>query len=65
MGSAEVPDSIGLAHLARILAAAPAEIASVDLARPGGVPPPSDLGPMLDATAKRAYRRRRASFVQI
>ena len=57
-GLAEVADSVGLAQLAKILAAAPREIASVDLTGQEDMRPPADLGPLLDATAKRAYRRR-------
>jgi tetratricopeptide (TPR) repeat protein len=57
-GLAEVADSVGLTQLAKILAAAPREIASVELTGQEDMRPAADLGPLLDATAKRAYRRR-------
>ncbi len=57
-GAAEVAHSAGLEQLARVLAAAPRELAAVDLTGRNEAPVAADLGPMLDATAKRAYRRR-------
>jgi tetratricopeptide (TPR) repeat protein len=56
-GAAEVLHSAGMDQLAKILAAAPQEVAAVELARPG-IPVAADLGSIIDATAKRAYRRR-------
>jgi hypothetical protein len=62
-GAADIPHSIGLAQLARILAAAPEEVEAVDLASgEGPAVVERDLGPALDATAKRAYRRRLAEL---
>jgi hypothetical protein len=62
-GSGEVAHSIGLEQLARILAAAPGEVEATALV--GGDATPvveRDLGPALDATAKRAYRQRLAEL---
>ncbi len=57
-GNGEVANSIGLGQLARLLAAAPADVTATELAGMIDVAPARDLGPMLDASAKRAYRRR-------
>ena len=62
-GAADVPHSIGLEQLARILAAAPGDVEALDLAGgEGSAVVERDLGPALDATAKRAYRRRLAEL---
>ncbi len=58
LGVARLPDSAGLAQLARLLAAPGVEITAVDLTGRGGTPVAADLGPALDAQAKRTYRRR-------
>jgi hypothetical protein len=60
-GAATVPHSLGLAQLARLLAAPPgAEVAATELAGIDAAPVPvaRDLGAALDARAKREYRRR-------
>ncbi|MGE0297413.1 AAA family ATPase [Pseudonocardia sp.] len=57
LGSARLPDSTGLGQLARLLRTPGVEVAAVELAGLPGAPP-TDLGPALDAQAKRAYRRR-------
>lgn len=60
-GTGTVPDSRGMGQLVRLLAAPGTEVAAVDLADAGGaaqVPLASDLGPALDARAKREYRAR-------
>lgn len=60
-GDGEVPDSLGMGQLAQLLAAPGTELAAVDLAGAGAadaVPLASDLGPALDARAKREYRQR-------
>jgi hypothetical protein len=62
-GAAHVAHSIGLEQLARILLAAPDGVEALDLA--GGDGPTvveRDLGPAIDATAKRAYRLRLAEL---
>jgi hypothetical protein len=56
-GSGEVAQSIGMAQLARVLGAAPADVEAVELAGRSDVVE-RDLGPVLDAAAKRAYRQR-------
>ncbi len=62
-GGGEVPDSQGVAHLARLLATPGREIAATELAGMAGTAPPAaDLGPALDARAKREYRRRLAEL---
>lgn len=61
LGSGRVPDSIGLRQLAELLAAPAVDISAVDLSRAGdreAVLVSGDLGPALDARAKRDYRRR-------
>ncbi len=60
-GDGHVADSLGMRQLARLLAAPGSELAAVDLvgAEKGReVVVASDLGPALDARAKREYRRR-------
>ncbi|HEX2383964.1 MAG TPA: AAA family ATPase [Acidimicrobiales bacterium] len=61
LGSAEVAHSTGMAQLARVLGAAPNEVEAIELAGRGDVVE-RDLGPTLDATAKRAYRLRLAEL---
>lgn len=62
-GTGRVPDSVGMRQLAHLLASPGRELAAVHLAgTPGTPPPPRDLGPALDATAKRAYRQRIAEL---
>jgi hypothetical protein len=58
LGDARLPDSNGLAQLARLLTTPGAEVAAVELAGRAHTPVAADLGPGLDAQAKRAYRRR-------
>lgn len=64
MGSATIGHSIGVAQLARLLAGPGREIAATDLAGMDGnaVPVAADLGPALDARAKREYRQRVAEL---
>ena len=52
----EAPGRQGLADLAQLLAVPGREIAALDLA--GGPRPAETLGPVLDAAARDAYRRR-------
>lgn len=62
-GSGDVPDSLGAAQLARLLGAPGAEVPATELAgMVGGAPVAADLGPALDARAKREYRRRMAEL---
>jgi hypothetical protein len=58
LGEARLPDSIGLSQLARLLATPAVEVTAVELAGHGNGPIAVDLGPGLDARAKRDYRRR-------
>jgi hypothetical protein len=62
LGAGTVPASRGLDQLVRILTAAPGEVAAIDLFGAPEAPVAADLGPVLDATAKRAYRRRIAEL---
>lgn len=57
-GTAPLPGLAGLEALAALLAVPHREVAAVDLVGFEGHPPAADLGPMLDARAKREYRRR-------
>lgn len=59
-GEATIPSTAGVVQLAQILAAAGAEVAATTLAGIDAAPVPveHDLGPALDATAKRQYRAR-------
>lgn len=60
-GVATLADSLGIAQLARLLAAPPGrEVAATELAGMDAAPVPvaHDLGAALDARAKREYRRR-------
>jgi len=59
-GSIRLRHSKGLAQLAVLLANAGQEISAVELA--GGVPAPAAPDPVLDETAKRAYRQRLAEL---
>jgi hypothetical protein len=61
-GRAELPHSVGMTQLVRILAAAPAEVEATDLAGALSTVVQRDLGPALDPSAKRAYRRRIAEL---
>jgi tetratricopeptide (TPR) repeat protein len=58
LGAAELPESMGLGQLARLLSTPGVEVTAVELAGGIGAPVATDLGPALDAQAKRAYRRR-------
>jgi hypothetical protein len=62
LGSATVPASRGLDQLVRVLVAGPEEVSAIDLTGAPEAPVAADLGPALDATAKRAYRRRLAEL---
>lgn len=60
-GDGHVPDMIGMHQLVRLLAASGEELSATDLAgigSAGGAPSAADLGPVLDARAKREYRQR-------
>ena len=57
-GAGEVVNTVAIGQLAQLLAAAPTDVAAVDLAGMTDVAPAGDLGPVLDPTAKRAYRER-------
>ena len=64
-GAGHVPDSIGMGQLVRLLVAPGTDIAAAELAgaaRGGVLPVDADLGPALDARAKREYRRRIAEL---
>jgi hypothetical protein len=58
MGNARLPDSTGVTQLARLLRSPRTEMSAVELAGRSEVPISSDLGPAIDARAKREYRRR-------
>jgi tetratricopeptide (TPR) repeat protein len=58
LGNARLPDSNGLRQLARLLMTPGAEVSAVELAGRAHTPVAADLGPSLDAQAKRAYRQR-------
>lgn len=58
LGAGTVPTSAGMSQLVRLLAAPNTEVSAVDLAGAADAPVTGDLGPALDATAKRAYRAR-------
>ncbi len=58
MGSARLPDGNGIHQLGRLLAAPGIEITAIELSGRSGTPVAADLGPGLDARAKREYRRR-------
>ncbi|MBW3557549.1 MAG: AAA family ATPase [Actinobacteria bacterium] len=62
-GNGDVPESLGVAQLARLLSAPGAEVPATELAgMVGDAPVAADLGPALDARAKREYRRRMAEL---
>ncbi len=58
LGQARLPDSFGLGQLARLLAAPGVEVTALELVGHTHAPVAADLGPGLDARAKREYRRR-------
>ena len=58
LGRAQLPDNNGLRQLARLLAAPGVEVTALELAGRAQTPVAADLGPGLDARAKREYRRR-------
>jgi hypothetical protein len=58
LGEARVRDRNGLGQLARLLATPGVEVSAVELAGGAQAPVARDLGPSLDARAKRAYRGR-------
>ncbi|WP_033290212.1 ATP-binding protein [Amycolatopsis jejuensis] len=53
-----LPDAKGLQDLARLLAQPGVAVAAIDLATPVRPPVEGDLGEVVDATARAAYRRR-------
>jgi tetratricopeptide (TPR) repeat protein len=61
--TAQLKDSIGLRHLARLLSAPGEEIHVLDLAG-GARPPDGRLGPVLDDQARTAYRARLAELTE-
>jgi hypothetical protein len=58
LGAARLPDSAGLRQLARLLSTPGVEVTAVELAGGASDSVAADLGPALDAQAKRAYRQR-------
>jgi tetratricopeptide (TPR) repeat protein len=58
LGEARLRDSNGLGQLARLLATPGVEVSAIELAGGANSPVARDLGPGLDARAKRAYRQR-------
>ena len=58
LGEVRLPTTTGLGQLARLLRTPGAEVSAVDLAGRTATPVAADLGPRLDAQAKRAYRQR-------
>jgi hypothetical protein len=58
LGEARVRDSNGVGQLARLLATPGREVSAAELDGRAGAPNARDLGPALDARAKRAYRQR-------
>jgi hypothetical protein len=58
LGTARLPNGIGLPQLARLLRTPREEVTAVELGGRTDTPVAADLGPALDADAKRAYRRR-------
>ena len=57
-GTGALPQLIGIEQLARLVAFPSHDIRAVDLADAAGLPAVNDLGPVLDARAKREYRNR-------
>jgi hypothetical protein len=63
LGQGKLPDSRGVAHLARLLVSPGVEVPATELAgMVVDIPVAADLGPVLDARAKREYRRRVAEL---
>jgi hypothetical protein len=58
LGEARLRDSNGLGQLARLLTTPRVEVSAIELAGHAEAPVARDLGPGLDARAKRAYRQR-------
>ncbi|MDN5861735.1 MAG: hypothetical protein L0H84_24305, partial [Pseudonocardia sp.] len=58
LGTARLPDGIGPRQLARLLRTPRQEVSALELGERTHTPVAADLGPALDADAKRAYRRR-------
>ena len=58
IGNARLPHSVGIGQLARLLSTPGVEVSAVELAGRAVAPIAADLGPSLDARAKREYRRR-------
>jgi tetratricopeptide (TPR) repeat protein len=58
LGDARLADGIGLGQLARLLATPGVELSALELSGRAATPVAADLGPGLDARAKRAYRER-------
>ena len=58
LGEARLPDSIGPGQLVRLLATPFVEVTAVELAGMVAAPVAADIGPGLDARAKREYRLR-------
>lgn len=58
LGEARLRDSIGLGQLARLLTTPGVEVSATELEGRADAPIARDLGPSLDARAKRAYRQR-------
>lgn len=61
-GEAQLPHSVGVAQLARLLSVPGIPVAAVDLAGNGPGAQAHDLGPVLDPQAKREFRRRIADL---
>ena len=57
LGNARLPESTGLGQLVRLVSMPGVEVTAVELAGGSGAPA-ADLGPALDAQAKRVYRQR-------
>jgi tetratricopeptide (TPR) repeat protein len=58
LGNASMPESNGPRQLARLLTTPGVEVSAIELAGRAGTPVAADVGPGLDARAKRAYRQR-------
>ena len=58
LGNARMPASLGVGQLARLLARPGVEVSALELAGHTNAPTATDLGPGLDARAKREYRQR-------
>ena len=57
-GGGELINTVAIGQLAQLLAAAPSDVAAVELAGMTALAPAGDLGPALDPKAKRSYRER-------